>query len=838
MPVKRHILHVTNKCARLETYRVRGEHVDGGHQASARRVVVRRHGPLWGLVVLLTVISPAFPVTAHGLDARRKPGPVTLRGVAAHVRLGGFALHTRTHGTLAVTVSAATRWLEKGKRGRPVLHDGDHVGVRGFLQGQAIHALQIRIYPTKPKAFSMRGTVTAIAGSDLSVTAAGRTVKVRITSATVIHIGKGSGALRNVRVGDRVDVRIVPASGGDVALLLHVYRRAAGSRSLTLHGTVAAVSSGTVAVRSGKAIYHVALAHSTRVYLGRRHSSVSALAVGQTVTVHACCAGRALVATSVHIGTVRSSHVTTLYQGTVVAVSATQLRLVTSAGSVTIWLSSATTYRYGVAAATRGNVHAGDRVSVRAYRQGASLVATRVHIYVVSHKPRTIVGPVSAVTSSGLIVIDRGHRYTVRIAPGTRVLIDGKLGNVKAIRPGDHVHAVGLLQGTVLAANQVTVKRPAAKRQTVRGTIAWIQGNRLTIVDDAGGHHQVRLASGVQVTLRGKQAPVTDLFPGARATAKGIMEGQTLVASSLTLSLRTKTVRGQVAALGKKALTVRTTGGLQVRIDLPAKIAVADPGSSVHPAVLHVGSYVRIQGYVEPSGAVRAFAIEILHPSVSASATIVAAAPTVTVRTSKDLQFQLRFAGSSQISVSRLDVPLQPADLAVGMRVHVQGVIQSDGTLLVDTLVVRLTSLTVRGQISAVTGQVLSVQTAAGQMESRLLTSTTFVQGSHTLILTDLVVGDDVTVYGYRLRADTMLVRKVLVHRKLVGLDGTVNSPRSDGFTLTAADGTHRVVMGVDTIITGGVAGDVVAGAVVHVAGYLRGDGVVLATRLRIVKKA
>jgi hypothetical protein len=42
--------------------------------------------------------------------------------------------------------------------------------------------------------------------------------------------------------------------------------------------------------------------------------------------------------------------------------------------------------------------------------------------------------------------------------------------------------------------------------------------------------------------------------------------------------------------------------------------------------------------------------------------------------------------------------------------------------------------------------------------------------------------------------------------------------------------------MSSSTIITGGTSTDITAGAAVHVTGYQRGDGVILATRVRIAK--
>jgi hypothetical protein len=100
----------------------------------------------------------------------------------------------------------------------------------------------------------------------------------------------------------------------------------------------------------------------------------------------------------------------------------------------------------------------------------------------------------------------------------------------------------------------------------------------------------------------------------------------------------------------------------------------------------------------------------------------------------------------------------------------------------------------------------------------------------------DIVVGDDVTAYGYTLKGNVILARKVSVHRRLLGLDGIVASVNDASFDLTASDGSHTVFVNGTTLIFG-VAGTTLApGMKVHVTGYLRGDAVVLATRVRILK--
>ena len=117
-----------------------------------------------------------------------------------------------------------------------------------------------------------------------------------------------------------------------------------------------------------------------------------------------------------------------------------------------------------------------------------------------------------------------------------------------------------------------------------------------------------------------------------------------------------------------------------------------------------------------------------------------------------------------------------------------------------------------------------------------LNSATTISQGSHQLRAGDIVVGDDVTVYGYALNGGVVVARKVSVHRRLLGLDGIVTSITDASFDLAASDGSHTVVVSSATQVFGVAGTTLASGMKVHVTGYLRGDAVVLATRVRILK--
>jgi hypothetical protein len=267
-----------------------------------------------------------------------------------------------------------------------------------------------------------------------------------------------------------------------------------------------------------------------------------------------------------------------------------------------------------------------------------------------------------------------------------------------------------------------------------------------------------------------------------------------------------------------------------MHVDVPPGVSASDGGRRVAPSSLHVGAYVHVSGYEEPSRAIRATSLAVMHPVVDIHGSLTWKGGVATVRTSTGQTYTLRFAPSSSVRSSVTGIALKPSDIPTGSSVHARGIAGSDGTIAVTALTVRLRSVTLRATISAMDPKSLTV----GGQSVRLQPTTVFEQGSKTIAPTDLVVGDDVTVYGYRLGPTTILSRKILLHRRLLGIDGTVASIDGNAFSLSAADGTHQVLVGPTTIVSGPAGTVLAAGMKVHVTGYLRGDGVLLATRLRL----
>jgi hypothetical protein len=365
----------------------------------------------------------------------------------------------------------------------------------------------------------------------------------------------------------------------------------------------------------------------------------------------------------------------------------------------------------------------------------------------------------------------------------------------------------------------------------VSGTLVSASGPNLVVQDANGVRHVIHVPPGVRPTLAQRPAPAAAIFPGVRIDAHGTLSGSTLQATSITVSVRARALSGKVVQVAGRWMIVQSSRSpTAIRVDLPAGVTVIDGHKPASPAV---GAYVKVIGYEAVPGTVRATSVRITHPSVSLSGQAALTGSTISLVTTDGSTYRLHFSSGTTVSTGREGLTIDPAAIPAGADLHVTGTVRADGSIAVQQVSVRLHSQTIRGSVQTIDAGSLTVKTATAATLVQIGPTTTIAQGSNPLAVTEVVVGDDVTVYGY-VTGVGLVARKILVHRRLVGMDGTVSSLTSTGFVLAAIDGTsHSVVLSPTTVFTGLTPSTVAVGLTVHVTGYLRGDGVVLATRVR-----
>jgi hypothetical protein len=300
------------------------------------------------------------------------------------------------------------------------------------------------------------------------------------------------------------------------------------------------------------------------------------------------------------------------------------------------------------------------------------------------------------------------------------------------------------------------------------------------------------------------------------------------------VTLTVRDISGRITSVGLSSLGLRSGATSVDHLAIAAGVRVMDGKKRLSAAALRVGVFVSVHVYEANSRTLRAVAVTVLHPVIDVPALVTGTSGRIAVVTSTGDRYLLHFTHGIPVVTARTALPLSRHQIPDGVRVHVTGVARSDGGVQVRSLVVTLTSVSLRGAVQSVDARSVTVSVQASKAIAAVVTPQTRVtQGSSSLLLTDVVPGDDVTVEGYTIRGG-VLARAIAVHRRLVGLSGTIAALTSGGFTLNAVDGQHSVLVFTTTIFTGFTGpSEVVVGVAVHVTGYMRGDGVILATRVR-----
>lgn len=794
------------------------------------------------LLCILPSVFPAValsqPASSIHLGKRHKSTAVSLRGVVSNLHSGTFTLNTRTRGSFLVNTKAATSVSEKGSAGRTSIHSGDHVSVRGFLHGRKMLAIRIRIFPTKPKAFSVKGTITSRSLNQIVIVGSGKTTRAQLTNTTQIRRGNQPGTARQIGSGDRIDARLQFRNHVLVVLRIHIYAVRAAKKHVRLHGTVFRSSRTSISIRSGGRTVVVALTKTTRVYVGSALATAASLESGETVTIYACCAAHPLSAFSIHIRKTRALHKAALIRGRVTTASRTTITISTSSGNISALLIPSTVFELGSLRIPPGNVRAEDQVSIRGFYSHGRFEASRVHIFAASRRTRTFTGTVVSSTTASVTILSRGRQYRLSVNSKTTITLNGKPSHSSSLHAGDRIRVRARPESNGLLAVQATVKRPLKKLKliSVRGTLRKVEHTRLIVLDGFGLKHEIRIPAGVHIRWHGKDASPDAVFVGAAISARGLVIKGVLVAKTLTLSVKSRKVEGRVITVTRSVVVLLLRNRREVTVQLLKGAKVNDAGRIKSWSAIHKDAYLQATGYVQPSQALRTSKAEILHPLLDLTAIVLSSASGLLVQTATKDQFRLAFLPTTQFSTGGAQVIMSRADIPPGTHLRFTGKVNSDGSVSLISLALRLTKITVRGFITGIEGQDLRTQGSTGSLQIKIQSLTLIDQGSRTLQLTDLVVHDDVTVYGYSGGPGIVFARKVSVHRKLVGLTGTVESVTSGSFALAAADGSHRILFGTSVIFSGGSVSDITTGKSLHVTGYRRGDESILATRITFKK--
>ena len=471
--------------------------------------------------------------------------------------------------------------------------------------------------------------------------------------------------------------------------------------------------------------------------------------------------GQPLRATSIHVRRTVTTVKSVLLRGTVTGLSSGKVEIANGTKSLSVATDGSTTYELGTAPIRPSDVRIGDLVSIRAIPTAGGYRAERVHIYVSSRAVHTLRGTVVSVRSGTLsLKTSAGSRWQVELADGAHVRRSGRAAALSSAQPGDTATVRGQERpGNKVVAQEVDITPRVIPIVTVRGRIVSVQNGVLLIVDAHGIRQAVRAARGVRPLLHGTPAPASALFPGAHVSARGRRTGSTLIATSITLSVTARSLDGRVDRVWRTGLAMRSHSSTDIRVDFAPGMQAQDGSHKFAPGSVHVGAYVLLDGYEEDSGGVWGTSIRLQHPFVDLTGLVVTAGNSPTIQTSTGERYALKFPKGAQLSVTRYDLTVQAADVPAQTHMHIGGTVASDGSIAVSSATVTLHAEIIEGTVASLTSRALSVPTAGGPVNGRLIAGTTVTQGSHDSSVADLVVGDSVTVHGLILAGSVLLVR-------------------------------------------------------------------------------
>ncbi len=356
---------------------------------------------------------------AHGADGVISAVSATSITLAEHGVAVTFTINSSTTVTVGSTASTAS-----------ALAVGEHVRVTPSTSDPTIAgAIQIELV-------RVEGTLSAASATSITVsTEFGGTATFAIDASTTVTKDGAAATAADLAVGQKVVVT-PSASNPTTAASIAIHAK------VCVSGTISAVSASslTLTPRSGGSVTF-ALTAFTTVTSGGTASSVSALAVGQSVKVTSTDGTTA--------ATVAISPARQLRHGTVTALSATTFTITSkdnngdaddsgAATTATYTVNSSTTYFVGRTAATSTALGLNEMVMVQPTAADPTVAG------VVEIVPVRVVGTVSSIGSNTFVVTVRhGGTVTIAVGASTTFTTAGAASTLSALATGDGVIVIG-----------------------------------------------------------------------------------------------------------------------------------------------------------------------------------------------------------------------------------------------------------------------------------------------------------------------------------------------------------------------------------------------------------
>ena len=193
--------------------------------------------------------------------------------------------------------------------------------------------------------------------------------------------------------------------------------------------------------------------------------------------------------------------------------------------------------------------------------------------------------------------------------------------------------------------------------------------------------------------------------------------------TSSTVSNKIRTVKGIISSLGNQSFEMRVGKGKKtttVNVSAQTKITTVQGTGSFSD--LKVGQTVQVKGHVNTlDKSIDAVSVLALPPSGTVS---VIQGQTLTLTTSDGKTVTVNTSSSTVVYINT--VPISAKSIEIGQTIGYEGTTTSNGSVNVDKLWL-LFLPNVHGQVTAINGNVMTLQVAKGTVNITLSPNTTYV---------------------------------------------------------------------------------------------------------------
>ncbi len=430
--------------------------------------------------------------------------------------------------------------------------------------------------------------------------------------------------------------------------------------------------------------------------------------------------------------------------GKVTAVDGTELTLNTPRGEATVLIDGETRFRVPeVDQASVADVHVGDRVAVQGRPEGAGVLRARL-VFVIPKDAVLLHGKVEEVVDQALTLIVGEDEVTAFTDEKTRLFIPGiPEPSLKDLQSGDQV----VVAGTEDEGGNVIVRAIRAllgrRRALVYGQVMTVNADGF-LLSTRRGELAIQVDRDTRFRAPAVEEPgLDDLSAGTRVLVGGIRNAQGGLLAKLVGIMPERPQRGRV--IGQVANVEGTSLTLTLRSDKEIDLLTDENTRFVIPGVaeptltdLEVGDTVGVQGPKPEEGEIPYAAVVVLlrdaqgqWNALRGELTAVEGA-TLTVQLGSGDEIQLMTDEATQFFIEGSEERTLD-DLQVGEIIGAHVMEREDGTLYASAIGTDRARRgprwgAVRGEISAIDGEAITLVTRRGEIIVLTDEHTRFIQ--------------------------------------------------------------------------------------------------------------